>query len=351
FYPFNSPMDLLRFKPLSFLSRLRLGIVLLYLKKKKNWQKFVNVSAYDWMGKWCGREAMKVIWEPLLLGKFSKYYKEISMAWLWARIHIRANSRARDGEKLGYITGGFDVLTEALQSKLLKQGVIIKKETRVQSIKRDDKTNEVILTFDNGEQRFDKVIVTLPSQVFAGLIGTASVSASYIKKLSSINYLGAVLLVFASDQKLSDYYWHNINDLGAPFLVFLNHTNLVPCSNYNGKYLYYLGTYVPHEHEYFRIGENDLTDIWFRYLKQMFPEFDQKKITEKHLFKFKFAQHVADLDYKNKIPDYRTPIAGVYLANFSQIFPEDRGTNYAVREGKKIAELLRSDLLGKSDLV
>ena len=146
--------------------------------------------------------------------------------------------------------------------------------------------------------------------------------------------------VFTSEQNLGDFYWVNVNEPGAPFLVFLNHTRLVDKSHYQNKHVYYIGAYQPVGGKLFSLTDDQLTQSWWIYLKKMFPGFDPARAGERHVFRFKAAQHIVDTDYERKIPDYRTPLPGVFLSNFSQVFPEDRGTNFAVREGLKIAEMI-----------
>ena len=168
----------------------------------------------------------------------------------------------------------------------------------------------------------------------------------YSRKLRSIGYLGAVCLVFTSEQSLGDIYWVNVNEPGAPFLVFIQHTNLATPDFYRGKHAYYIGAYLPTDGKIYSMTDEELTQLWFDYLAKMFPQFDVKRVQEKQILfsGFRAAQHIVDTQYEGKIPGYKTPLPGVYLSNFSQIFPEDRGTNFAVREGEKIAALVRSDL-------
>jgi protoporphyrinogen oxidase len=151
-------------------------------------------------------------------------------------------------------------------------------------------------------------------------------------------------MVFTSSQSLSKYYWTNVNELHYPFLVFVQHTNLMPKEDYEGHHVYYIGTYVPHDHPYFAKTDVEIADEWFAGLSKVFPDFNRKAVEQMHLFRLKNAQHVVDCSYPQKIPDFRTPLPGIYLSNFSQIFPEDRGTNFAVRDGRRIASLLLSDL-------
>jgi len=123
-FSFSSPFDLLTFKPISFVDRIRAGLITVFLQKYKNWDTLKNISAYDWMKKYAGKNVTRVIWEPLLKGKFGNSYKEISMAWLWARIHVRINSRKGlvSKEMLGYINGGFQIFVDKLEREIVNRG-------------------------------------------------------------------------------------------------------------------------------------------------------------------------------------------------------------------------------------
>jgi protoporphyrinogen oxidase len=335
-YALKTPQDLLRFDPCSLPGRWRTGLAMLYLKYQKNWGSFASVTAHDWMTRACGASAMATIWTPLLKGKFDRHYQNVSMAWLWARLHARTNSRTGGGgEKLGYFRGGFNIVTTALENELRQLGVTLRTGTAVEAISAH-RTAIV-----NGETvPFDQCLFTGPSPALARLLPAEYANHPYSKMLCGIEYLGAVCLVFTSDQNLGDYYWVNVNEPDAPFLVFLNHTRLVDRQAYGGKYVYYIGAYLPPEGETFALSDAALTARWFAYIKRMFPVFDARQVPEQHLFRFRAAQHIVDTHYAEKIPAYRTPLPGVWLANFSQIFPEDRGTNFAVREGEKIARLM-----------
>ena len=279
---------------------------------------------------------MASIWTPLLKGKFDRHYKNVSMAWLWARIHTRANSRAgAGGEKLGYFRGGFNVVTTALEQELRRRGVSLRTGAAVTSIAANH------MAVINGEPvPFDECLFTGPSPALARLLPAEPAYNEYASQLRSIEYLGAICLVFTSDQDLGQYYWVNVNEPDAPFLVFINHTRLVGREAYGGKHVYYIGAYLPPDGETFALPDADLSARWLKYVKRMYPEFDAGRLAEKHIFRFRAAQHIVDTHYAEKIPEYRTPLPGVWLANFSQIFPEDRGTNFAVREGDRIARMI-----------
>jgi protoporphyrinogen oxidase len=339
-HAFKTPLDLLRFSPCSFPGRVRTGLMALYLKHRKHWRGFAAQTAHDWLLRACGASAMAAIWTPLLQGKFNRHFDRVSMAWFWARLHIRANSRGRGGEQLGYFRGGFNAITAALESELRRRGVRIRTGATVEKI-----SSERTAVIQGETVPFDFCLFTGPSPAFAALLPAQESFRDYAAQLRRIEYLGAVCLVFTSDQDLGDYYWVNVNEPDAPFLVFLNHTRLVDKSAYGGNHVYYLGAYLPPEEKVFAMPDAELAGLWFDYLKKMFPKFDAGRLIERHLFRFRTAQHIVDTAYEDKIPDYRTPLPGVFLANFSQIFPEDRGTNFAVREGLKMAALLQQELL------
>lgn len=303
-YPFTTPMDLIRFEPLPIIDRIRMGLVGLLLQKDGRWQKYIEQTAEEWMKKYGGERGYKVVWEPLLKGKFHDWHDKVSMAWLWARIHTRGNSKDKDGkERLGYLRGGFGQMVKKLAEEITKAGG---------KIDTGEKVEEKELT-----NRYGTVISTRPGK--------------------GIDYLGAITMVFCSRQKLSNYYWHNINELGAPFLALIEHTNFVDKKDYGGKEIYYLGTYAPHNHKYFKMTDDEIEKEWFGYLKTMFKDFSREMVERSFIFRFKYAQHVVGTDYQRRLSGEKEE-KNIHRLNFSQIFPEDRGMNYAVTRAEELAK-------------
>lgn len=346
-YPFMTPMDLLRFTPLTLFQRLRAGIIALYLGKVTKWKHFARVTAYDWMTKWGGKRVTEVIWEPILRGKFFNYFDKIAMSYVWSRVYVRANSKDRGDvtEKLGYFDGGFRTFTNALFSKGQELGVKAKTGVTLTSIREQDGTTRLTYA-DGSEETYDACLATVPNHIFSKLVaGDTRISENYQAKLNSVDYLGVVTMVFMTEKPLTEYYWHNINDIEHPFLVLLSLSALVGPERVGGKHIYYIGAYVPHEHAYFTMTDEELRKLWVGGAQALFPDFTEGDITSSQIFRLRNAQHIVDVDYdKHKIVDYRTVLPGVYLANFSQIFPDDRGTNYAVEEGTKLADIIDDDL-------
>jgi len=214
----------------------------------------------------------------------------------------------------------------------------------IESISYDTNSNKNVITYKNDSKKFNKVLLTVPCKVASNLLKDyKEVDPIYFEKLESINYLDAAILLFATDKPITNYYWHNINSPNAPFVVFIGLTELIGNEHFFGKHVYYIGDYIPRNHLYMKCSEEELEQIWFDALEKMFPNFKRKSVKEKKLFRFRDAQHIVDIDFEKKIVPFETPCKGVFLCNFSQIFPMDRGTNYAVRDGYRMAKLLASE--------
>jgi protoporphyrinogen oxidase len=347
-YPMETPIDLIRFTPISFVDRVRAGVTVLWLQRLKNWRMLEDITALEWLRKYAGRRVTDVIWEPLLRGKFDRFYDKVTMSWLWGRVLQRVDSRdkAAGGEVLGYFKGGFRTVLDPLIESVRRNGGDIRLATPVKALRYDPERSEVVVTTPKGEERFDRVLVTVPSHITAKMLaGYEDRDPQYFEKLNRVDYLDAVIQVFATRQKISKYYWHNINSPNSSFVVFLGLTNLVGTQDFNGLNIFYIGDYVPRDHRYMQMEEADLKDLWYAKLKEIFPDFDRDQVVDDQVFRLRNAQHIVDIGFeREKLVPHQTPCPGVFMCNFSQIYPMDRGTNYAVRDGLRMAKLLTESL-------
>ena len=158
--------------------------------------------------------------------------------------------------------------------------------------------------------------------------------------------MGAVVLTVALDRKLTeDMYWISLPKReGIPFLALVEHTNMIDPAHYGGDHLLYLGDYLPPDHRYFDLSRRascstSLRPTW----SSSTPPFDREWVTGAWVHKAKYAQPVPPVGYLAMIPDVRTPLPGLYFASMSQVYPWDRGTNYAVEMGRKVAALMAGD--------
>ena len=339
FYKLSKPFDLIKFKALPFFSRLRLGFLTLYVRSIKNWKPLENITAVEWLLKIGGKNVFNVVWKPLLIGKFGSFYDKINAVWFWNKIKLRGGSRNKLGkEELLYYKGGFQNLANEIKDFLIKEYEVSFKFNEP-ALRISQNNEKWIIETSKNTYNSDKVIVTVPLPIFSKMISNFS-DSNYIQSLNSIPYLSNICLILVLNKPLSDVYWLNVNDPNFPFVAIIEHTNFEEKSTFNGKSIIYLSKYLEKNSKLYSMSKNELTEFSVPYIKSMFPNFDEKNIENNFLWKADYAQPVVEKFYSKKIPSYSTPYKNLYLASMAQIYPEDRGTNYAVREGLKISEIL-----------
>ena len=346
-WDFASPKDLLLFKPLPLLDRIRVGLWTFILQKTKSYQRFESVTAAAWLTSHMGKKGYEVIWEPLLRGKFGDFHDKIGMTWIWNKVTLRVASRKGAGqvERLGYPMGSFGEVIAVLADRIIQQGGQLHTSSSVAKIVRTgDTTTTLDVQIGNGpsEQReYDAVIATTPSYVFAKL--APQMPDEYAEKLEDINYLSAVLMVLVMDRPFTEKYWMNIADPDMPFVALIEHTNIINKELYGGKHILYISNYPSRDSDMYKMSPDNLMDLFVPHLQKINPDFDRSWVLEYHHHKLDGAQPIVGINYGDGIPDHRTPLKGLYLANTTQIYPEDRGTNYSVRMGVKVAQMVLDD--------
>jgi protoporphyrinogen oxidase len=334
FFKLSSPLDLLKFNPLSFINRIRLGFVVLAVRIVNDWKKLENITAKDWLIKICGKQGYSVVWEPLLKGKFGRYAETVSAVWFWNKLKLRGGSRGEKGkENLAYYKGGFASLAESVANKIIEFGGTINYNTEVAAVNGDS----TIKLADGRILTADKTVLTTPLPITAKML-ESSVDSNYIEQIKQIQYIGNICLTLELNRSLSEIYWLNVNDPGFPFVGIIEHTNFEPVETYKGRHIVYLSKYLPTDETLYNMTEEAFFEYAFPYIQKMFPDFNKDWVLDYHVWKEAYSQPLVTKHYSKIIPDFKTPLTGVYINTMAQIYPEDRGTNYAVREGKLMAE-------------
>ena len=332
-YPFDSILQALIFPGLGWgINKIRFGLVGLYLRLTNNWQSLEKTTVDDWMRKWAGNKVYETMWEPMLKGKFGPHYKEVNMAWMWARFHARTS-------KLGTYQGGFQAFADDFTETIIGLGVEIRFNMPVQEI-----SEQLMITTATGQERFDRILVTTSPGLLSRMV--PSLPESYHSGLSNLKSMGAIVLTLALKHRLSEqgYYWHNIpKDQGYPFLAVVEHTNYLSPDYFGGDHIVYCGDYRDQDHEYFSLTEDELLELFLPPLKRINPKFDPGWVKKSWIYRTKYAQPVPELNHSEKIPPLKTPLPGLYFASMSQVYPWDRGTNFAVEIGRRAAKLIISD--------
>jgi len=337
-YPFDSIVHALLFPGLGFgLNKIRFGFVGLYLRLTNDWRTLEKFTADEWMRKYAGSEVYEKMWKPLLVGKFGPFYKDVNMAWMWARLKARTT-------RLGTFEGGFQKFADLFGGILNKMGVEIRLGTSVKFIKRNQAQG---LSIDAGGivDSFDKVLVTTSPNLMAKFC--PDLPENYLKGLLNLKSMGAVVMVLSLKRQLSKegYYWFSLpKEAGYPMLALVEHTNFVSKEHFGGDYILYAGDYLEVGHEYFSMSDEELLERFTPAFKKFNPEFERNWVKKIWVNKTNYAQPVPLVNHSKNIPAIQTPIEGLYFASMSQVYPWDRGTNFAVEIGRRAARMM----LGKS---
>jgi len=338
FYPFDSifgnmPGFLLRHYSLPDV--VRFGLAGAYLRFTPRWQPLERVTAVAWTRRYFGERIYDLFWRPMLVGKFGEENLSIvNMAWLWARLHARTT-------RLGTFTGGFQAFLDRFAELLAGRGVEIRLSTPVSGIRR----REQDLVIENGDEAAtcDAVISTSSPALMTRL--APDLPDSYAASLSALKSMGAVVLIIALKQQLTTNYWHNLpKEAGFPYLAMVEHTNFMGPEHYGGDHLIYCGDYLDPDHEYFSLSRDELLDRFLPSLSRFNPNFDRSWVKDAWLWKTPYAQPVPPVNHSRNIPPLRTPVPGLYFASMSQVYPWDRGTNFAVEIGRNVATMVMEDL-------
>lgn len=334
FYPFDSILSAALFPGLGWgLDKIRFGLVGLYLRLTNNWKQFEKTTVDAWMRKWAGDRVYELMWEPLLVGKFGPHYKEVNMAWMWARLKARTS-------RLGSFQGGFQAFADRLAERLRQMGVEIYLSEGVSQI-HPDQSSRLSVETERGKKEFDQVLSTTSPALLARM--TPSLPTDYLQGLLALKSMGAVVMVLALKQKLSEqgYYWYNLPKVaGFPFLALVEHTNFLSSEHFGGDHIVYCGDYLDPGHEYFSLSEEQLLGRFLPVLPRFNPKFKPDWVRQTWLFRTKYAQPVPQLNHSLNVPAIRTPIPGLYFASMSQVYPWDRGTNFAVEVARKAVRLM-----------
>ncbi len=339
-HPVSIP-GILTFPHLPLIDRLRYGLTLAQFKLRRDWQRLEQTTAERHLRRWSGDRAYKQYWEPLLVGKFGPYAGEVNAAWIWARIKTRSF-------KLGYFKGGFQAFADALGSYIERQGATIHLAQPVQRVERAD---DGTWTVDAGgaPRRFDRVIVASAPGVLTKLV--PSLPRDYTARMTALKSMGAVVMVVALRQQLltNGVYWYMPPKEHFPYLALVEHTNMISPQHYGGDRLIYCGDYLPADHRYFTMPDEDVKQEWLSALPQVNRDFHPGWIKQSWLFRERYAQPVVPVDHSRNVPSLRTPLDGLYFASLAHVYPWDRGTNFAVELGQRVArEVLEQEARGEN---
>jgi protoporphyrinogen oxidase len=363
-WPFNGVGDLLRFRPVPLRTRLRMGAALAKMQLSGDLSDYQGQTARHWIERNMGAAAWEGVWGPLMRGKFGVRADDISMAWIWDKVRKRRSIREGEArqEAFLYPRDGFEPLFRALAERIEAGGgrVMIDRPAaavctgtgglgvvpaRAGSFRSglDPRRFEA----DGPPRSYEAVVCCLPNDVFTSLLDEGlrdAVGREYLARLDSIEYLSALNLLLELEQPLTSHFWVNVADRRCPFVGLIEHTNFVGRERTAGRVFTHVTNYLDGDDELLGLELDQLLDRYSEGMGRISPGFGREQVRNAWLFREPAGQPVVDVGYPDRIPPRRTPVPGLWLVNTTQIYPEDRGTNYAVRDGERTAAELLADL-------
>jgi protoporphyrinogen oxidase len=328
-------VHLLRFPGVGWIDKARYGLAAVALLAAPSWKPFERVTAEAWLRRWMGRRNYEVLWQPLLESKFGEHYHDVNMAWFWARVKART-------PRLGTFVGGFQAFLDRLADVVRQRGADLRLQTQVERI--EPRPGGLRLIVRGEPLDVDQCLVTVSPSLLARL--APSLPPAYLARLLSLRAMGAVVVILALNRRLSEHgiYWHSLpKSAGFPFLALVEHTNYVSPEHFAGDHIVYLGDYLDPDHEYFRLTQDELLARFLPALTRFNPEFRPDWVRQSWLFRTAYAQPVPPVNHSQAIPDVKTPIPGLWLASMSQVYPWDRGTNFAVEIARGAARRMMAE--------
>lgn len=337
-YLFGTPISLLKFKPLNLIQKLRFGFNVIHIKLINDYKKLEKVTAEKWLKDRIGDKVYSQVWEPLLISKFGEEKDQISMAWLWGKIKLRSTSSTPEGEQLGYIKGSYQKLTDKLYEYLLNKNVNIKLETSVKEITKENDKYIVKYTRNEKEEKeeFDVIVSTIDYKGFEKLFDKY-MNEEEKQKIQKVNYTSARTMMIVTNKSFSPFYWLNIGDNDIPFGGIIEHTNFIDKSNYDNNHILYISNYMTEDNKLYNVSKEELLKEYMKSLTKINKKFTMKNIKDYYVFDEKYAQPIIECNYSEYIMNDKLEKEKIYLCTMPQIYPEDRGMNYAIKSGVNLA--------------
>ena len=327
----GNPIALLKFQGLSMVAKFRYGLHAFLSTKRDDWRPLDHVEATGWIKRWVGDEAWEVLWRRLFDYKFYDHSSNLSAAWIWSRIRRIGRSRySLFREKLGYLDGGSSTLLQGLKADIERHGGEFRLKSPVSEVRIEGAQVKGVVS--QGEfQAFDKVISTVPLPYVPRIM--PGLPADVLKRFSELKNIAVVCVIAKLRRPLTENFWLNTNDPEMDIPGLVEYTNLRPM----GQHIVYVPFYMPGEHPKFGEPDQAFLDKVRRYLKKINPSLTDADFVDLRASRYRHAQPICDPGYLDRLPPVQLPVKGLWVADTSYYYPEDRGISESIDFGRKMA--------------
>jgi protoporphyrinogen oxidase len=329
--PWGNPVALLKFPGLGMIAKFRYGLHAFLSTRRKDWRPLDKLEASAWIRRWVGEEAYEVLWRRLFDYKFYDFANNLSAAWIWSRIRRIGRSRYDlFREKLGYLEGGSKTLLEALKARIEEGGGVFRLECPVRQVRLSQGRVEGVETAE-GLEPFDIVISTVPLPYVPRLI--PDLPRDILERFEAVRNIAVVCVIAKLRRKVSENFWLNINDPQMDIPGLVEYSNLRPLA----EHVVYVPFYIPGEHPKFQEGDEVFIAKVKRYLKQINPALEDEDFIDVRASRYRHAQPICPPGFLEGLPPPGLPVKGLWVADTSYYYPEDRGISESIGFGRAMA--------------
>lgn len=326
----GNPLALFRFKGAGPIPKIRYGLHAYLSVKKSDWRTLDPMEATSWIRRWVGEEGYRIWWKNLFDLKFYDYKENLSAAWIWTRIKRIGTSRYDlFNEKLGYIENGSETLLQAFRSRIEAEGGIIRLSTPVQKVVIEKHAVKGVY-LEGTLVPHDAVVSTIPAPLVNELI--PDMNKEIAKRFSELKNIAVVCVIAKLSKQVTQNFWLNVNDHRMDIPGIVEYTNLRPMKDH----IVYVPFYMPGDHKKFKDSDGIFAEKVKKYLRIINTKLEDKDFLDIQVSRYRYAQPICGPEYLKKIPPVDLPVKGLYVADTSYYYPEDRGISESVRFARNI---------------
>ena len=319
FYSVSNSKEFLLFPPLNLIQKFRLALTILIGSRINDWKTMEKIGVEDWLVKYSGKTTYQKFWKPLLMAKLGESYKRVSAVFIWTYIkrlfEAREDSSAKK-EQMGYVSGGYKTVFDALEEKLGQTNAEIYLNTTVEQIQPDPNGGVLLKTEGNEPEHFDKVVFTSPVNVLEKVVDPSMVDISGDSR--SVEYLGVICMIVMLKKEITPFYVLNIADETIPFTGVIGMTALVDKNETGGHHMIYLPKYIISDDPFLRKPDEEIKSIFLEGLHRMYPDLEESDIVSVTINRAFKVQPLQVLNYSEIIPRVKTKHSDFYVLNTSQ---------------------------------